>query len=92
MSLVAPSPVPSHGQLAMPFPVPSSMLSTSNLLPIPEELSQTGSRSDGDGDIVEWDNEPERGSDSEEENMDDFLDASGAKPRMKETICDWHKL
>ncbi len=65
---------------------------TGNPLPVPEGLSQTGSGSDGDGDIAEWDNEPEGGSDSEEEDMDDFLDTSGAEPRTKETICNWHEL
>ena len=61
-------------------------------MPVPEGLSQTGSGSDGDGDIAERDNEPEEGSDSEEEDMDDFLDTSGAEPRTKETIRNWHEL
>ncbi len=73
-------------------PVPSSMPSTGDPLPVPEGLSQTGSGSDSDGDIAERDNEPEGGSDSEEEDMDDFLDMSGAEPRTKETIRNWHKL
>ncbi len=98
--LTMPSPAPSHASSVapspmssvVPSPVPSSVPSTSNLLPVPEELSQTGSGSDSDGDIAEWNNEPEGGSDSKEEDMDDFLDISGAEPRMKETICDWHEL
>jgi hypothetical protein len=90
-----PLPVLSHGQSAALLPVPFSVPSTGNPLFIPEELSQTGSRSDGDSNIAERENELEtlgRGSDSEEEDMDDFLDTSGAEPRAKEMIRDWNKL
>jgi hypothetical protein len=76
----------------MPFPEPS----TCDPLLVPEELSQTGSGSDGTGDIAELDNEPEilgpRGADSEEDDMDESMEASGAKPKAKEAIRDWHEL
>jgi hypothetical protein len=65
-------------------------------LPVPEELSQTGNGSDGTGDIAELDNEPEilgpRGADSEEDDMDESMEASEAKPKAKEAIYDWHEL
>ena len=58
-------------------------------------LDEGGSRSDGDGDIVDSDREEDhRGniSEMEENDMDKFMDASGSEPKAKVDIRSWEEL
>ena len=105
MQLVALSPMLSCGPLIAPSLVLSSILSTCDLSPEPEGLSQFGSRSNSNDDTSGSGHEldllgpegagGERDKDNKDKNKDkddinNFMDIGGSKP--KEDICDWHKL
>ena len=58
-------------------------------------LDEGGSGSDGDDDILDSSRKASgKGniSDREEDNMDNFIDTSGAEPKAKEDICSWEEL
>jgi hypothetical protein len=58
-------------------------------------LDEGGSGSDGDDDIPDSSHEVgSRGNipDREEDDMDNFIDTSGAEPKAKEDIHSWEEL
>ena len=92
MPLAMPSPALSCASSIAQSPVPSSVPSTC-------ESGQIESGPDSDSDIPESSHEPDDlepgeggAEDEEDDDMDNFMDASRAKPNMKEEIRDWHKL
>ena len=95
---IEPFPVPSHGSSIAQSPVPSSMLSSCDLLGVSEEISQAESRSklDSNSDQVASGHELDllgpRGIDGENDDINDFMAAGGSKPKAKHDIHDWHKL
>jgi len=77
--------------------VPSSVPSRDEPLPAPEDLSQSGGGSGSDADAESGDSGRELdmlgvGEDGEEDDIDDFMEASGAEPNAKEDIRDWKDL
>jgi hypothetical protein len=82
----APLTVPSPG----PSSYPPSLRGRS-----PVRLDEGGSGSDGDGDIVDSDREEDCGgniSEMEENDMDEFMDASRSEPKVKVDIRSWEEL
>ncbi len=56
-------------------------------------LDQGGSGSDGDGNVADSGGEEEGNtSEREEDDMDNFMDASGTKPKAKDDIHLWEEL
>src|SRR5216683_2469768 len=67
--------------------------------PSPVELSENGDESDGNDDIAGSDCELDDGehnstigSDDEEDNIDNAMEASGSQPRARKEICGWEEL
>ena len=59
----------------------------------PVGLDQGGSGSDGNDDIADPGGEEEGNtSEREEDDMDDFMDASGTEPKAKDDIRSWEEL
>jgi hypothetical protein len=98
-SLVALSCLPS-AMLSPALSYASSIVQSSVPLSVPFtcKLSQIESGSNSDSNISKLSHEPddlkprEEAEDSENNNMNNFMDANEAKLNVKENICDWHKL
>ncbi len=93
---VAPSRVPSvassHALLIVPSMGPSSYPPSSRGAS-PVGLDQGGSRSDGDGDVADSGGEEEGNTlEREEDDMDNFMDASRTEPKAKDDIHSWEEL
>jgi len=92
MSRVA-SVASSHAPLIVPSSGPSSHPPSSHD-PSPVGLSEGGSRLDSNNDSA--DSSHEVGSrnalDREEDDMDNFMEASGSGPKAKEDIRSWKEL
>jgi hypothetical protein len=90
---LAPSRVPSIA------PLPAASLPPSSHGPSPVELSEDGDESDGNDDIAGSDRELDNGehnstigSDNEEDDINNAMEASGSQPRAREEIRRWEEL
>jgi len=84
VSSCAPSIIPSMG--------PSSYLPSSHGAS-PVGLDQGGSGLDGNDDVADPSGEEEGNtSEREEDDMDNFIDASRTEPKAKDNICLWEEL
>jgi hypothetical protein len=90
---VAPSCVPSI------TPSPAASLPPLSYGPSPVELSEDGDESDENDDIAGLDCELDNGehnstigSDDEEDDIDNAIEASGSQPRAREEIHGWEEL
>jgi hypothetical protein len=83
----------SHALLIIPSSGPSSHL-PSLRDPSPVGLSEGGSGLDSDDDSVDSSREVggRNTSDREEDDMDNFIEASGSGPKVKEDIRSWKEL